>query len=156
MIRFAASTLVLALAASSAALADSPHRGGHEIQRHGDQRWQNRSDDRHGWRNGHDRRDPYAGRRGHDWRSHAYGNRAPRYYGYTPHGHYSGHRWARGQWLPVEYRARPYYVADYWRYGHRVYAPPAGCGWVRRDGDLILMALATGLVLDVVYDAYDY
>jgi Ni/Co efflux regulator RcnB len=29
-----------------------------------------------------------------------------------------------------------------------------GYGWVRYDGDLILTALATGLVLDIIYNAY--
>jgi Ni/Co efflux regulator RcnB len=145
MIRLAASTLIvtLTLALGDTALADSPRRGGHDAQRHSDQRWQGRGDHHRGWRDGYDRR------------GYSHGYRAPRHDPYASHGYY-GHRWARGHWLPAEYRTHHYYVPDYRRYGYRVYAPPAGCRWVRHNGDLILTALATGLVLDVIYGAYDY
>jgi Ni/Co efflux regulator RcnB len=153
---------MLTLAASSVAMADQPYRGGHEPQRAGrDHGWQDRGgyghrdSDRRGW----------GDRRGlpdrHDWRGGYYGYGAPRGYSYpaprsyyAPRGYY-GHRWSRGEWLPPVYRTRYYYMPDYRRYGYRVYAPPVGCGWVRHDGDLLLTALATGLVLDVIYDAYD-
>lgn len=145
MIRFAVSTLVLVLAAGGAALADSPHRGGH---------------DQRGWNNGHStqQRAPQRNWNRGDYRgNHRYAesrrsDSAPRRYE-APRGYY-GHRWNRGQWLPESYRAPHYYVHDYRRYGHRVYAPPMGYGWVRYDGDLILTALATGLVLDIIYNAY--
>jgi Ni/Co efflux regulator RcnB len=159
MNRLAASTLILVLAAGGVALADSPYRGGGD--RHG---WNDGRDSRaaHVWRDGrdhriernrHDRHDRYDrhDRRDGRWGYHGYSG--PRGYDHHWRG-YGTHRWARGHWLPVEYRARHYHVPDYWRYGHRVYAPPRGCGWVRYNGDLILTALATGLVLDVIYDAY--
>lgn len=160
MIRFATSALVLALAASSAALADPPRqtqdrghdrqhdyrdhgrseRGGHERDRH--ERDRHDRDYRHAWSNG----GYYGAPRGY--------YQSPRGY-YAPRGHY-GHRWQRGEWLSPAYRARYHYVPDYRRYGYRMYAPPPGCRWVRDDGgDLLLMALATGIVLDVIYDAYD-
>jgi Ni/Co efflux regulator RcnB len=154
MIRFATSALVLALAAGSVALADPPrhdHDRGHDRQH--DSRQHDYRDDGRNQRGGHDhdrrdRDDRYGWSNGGH-----YG--APRGYYYPPRGHY-GHRWQRGEWLPPAYRARYYYVPDYRRYGYRMYAPPPGCRWVRDDGgDLLLMALATGLVLDVVYDAYD-
>jgi len=158
MIRFAASALVLALAAGSVALADPPRQGpdrGHDRQH--DYR---QYDDRDGGRN--DRGGPDRDRRDRDYRygwsngghyaAPRYSYPPPRYY--PPRGYY-GHRWQRGEWLPPVYRTRYYYVPDYYRYGHRVYAPPPGCRWVHHDGDLVLMALATGVVLDVIYDAYD-
>ncbi len=32
--------------------------------------------------------------------------------------------------------------------------PPRGCGWVRVNNDVLLNALATGVVLDVVRNLY--
>jgi Ni/Co efflux regulator RcnB len=58
--------------------------------------------------------------------------------------------WRRGDRLPTAYWSRNDYVTDYPRY--RLYAPPRGYGWVRVDNDLLLTALATGLVFDVVYN----
>jgi Ni/Co efflux regulator RcnB len=57
--------------------------------------------------------------------------------------------WRRGDWLPSAYRSRSY-VVDYPRYP--LYAPPRGSQWVRVDNDVVLTALATGLVLDVIYN----
>ncbi|MFO1399708.1 MAG: RcnB family protein [Steroidobacteraceae bacterium] len=179
MKRLAASTLILALVAGNAALADPPRHGGFEPQHQAGHDWQGRDRgdrrdgrdvrggrdgrdwrDGQGWYNGRTRpeqRGGYEGRYGYNggYYGPRYGYPSPSWrYDYRPRGYY-GHRWARGQWLPAEYRTRYYYVPDYWRYGQRVYAPPVGCRWVRYDGDLVLTALATGLVLDVIYDAYD-
>jgi Ni/Co efflux regulator RcnB len=175
MKRLAAFTLILAVAAGNATLADPPRHGGFEPQRQSGHDWQGRDrGDRHdsrdvrGGRDSRDWRDGRDSRNGRAWQQQRggydgrYGYQGPRNgnpsaswrHDYRPRGNY-GHRWARGQWLPAEYRTRYYYVPDYWRYGHRVYAPPVGCRWVRYDGDLVLTALATGLVLDVIYDAYD-
>jgi Ni/Co efflux regulator RcnB len=64
---------------------------------------------------------------------------------------YYARAWRRGDRLPAAYYARPYVIADYPRY--RLYAPPRGYQWVRVDGgDLLLAAIATGLVLDVLHD----
>jgi Ni/Co efflux regulator RcnB len=158
MIRFATSALVLALAAGSVALADPPR----QTQDRGHDRQHDYRDYGRQERGGYDHDD----RDRREWRGGYHGYSAPRgYYGppreyYAPRGYfaprgYYGHRWQRGEWLPPAYRARYYYVPDYGRYGYRMYAPPPGCRWVRDDdGDLLLMAVATGLVLDVVYDAY--
>ncbi len=137
MIRFATSIAVLALAASPVALADGP--------RHGYDRPPERQRD---YRDHGQGRHPGWSDRGRYLPPRAY-YPPPRYY--VPRGYY-GHRWQRGEWLPPIYRTRYYYVPDYSFY--RVYAPPPGCRWVHHDGDLVLMALATGLVLDVVYDVY--
>jgi Ni/Co efflux regulator RcnB len=71
---------------------------------------------------------------------------------YPPLGYYS-HRWARGERLPRAYYARPFVINDYRAY--RLHAPPRGYHWVRVDGDAILAAVATGIVLDTVFDAFD-
>ena len=111
-----------------------------------------RRDHRRDWRD--DRRhDRYVRRddrrwRGHYWQpQHRY--RAPVRY-VRPAG-YRHVRWGVGHRLPPAYYARPYYV-DYRAY--RLPPPPRGHHWVRHDNDVILVALATGLVLDVLYDLY--
>jgi Ni/Co efflux regulator RcnB len=85
----------------------------------------------------------------------------PRYYGpsaryhwgayHRPYGFYS-HRWDRGERLPVAYYAPRYVVYDYAGCGLR--APPYGYHWVRVDSDVVLAAIATGVILDVVYNRF--
>ncbi|MBS7455892.1 RcnB family protein [Coralloluteibacterium stylophorae] len=75
--------------------------------------------------------------------------RAPVRYA-APVGH-RVQRWRSGQYLPAAYYARPYHV-DHRRYGLRV--PPRGHDWVRVDNDVVLVALATGLVSQVVADLF--
>jgi Ni/Co efflux regulator RcnB len=74
-----------------------------------------------------------------DWRYERY-ERAPAY---------AVRSWQRGDRLPSAYWSRGY-VVDYPRY--RLYAPPRGARWVRVDNDVLLTALATGLVLDVIHN----
>ena len=161
-------TLVASLAAGSAAFADPGGRGhdGHDYDRgrsssHGERRDFDRRDS---YRRDYDRRDNDRhdyGRRDydrHDYRPYAYsrdGYRAPARYGayYRPRGYYS-HRWIRGERLPVAFYARPYVIDDY--YGYDLYAPPRGYHWVRVNGDAVLAAVATGIVLDTVLHAFDY
>jgi Ni/Co efflux regulator RcnB len=54
----------------------------------------------------------------------------------------------RGDRLPIEYRHR-IYVVDDWR-GHRLSAPPRGYHWVQSGGDYILVAIATGIILQIL------
>ncbi len=57
-------------------------------------------------------------------------------------------RWARGQTIPHHYRSN-WYIRDYQRYGYR--APPRGYGYYRTDsGDVVLAALATGVILSLL------
>ncbi|WP_374604147.1 RcnB family protein [Arenimonas sp.] len=112
-----------------------------------------RRDDRRDWRE--DRRDNrrYVRHddrrwRGYQWRP-EYRYRAPARYVY-PAG-YRQVRWSVGHRMPPAYYGRPYYV-DYGSY--RLPPPPYGHRWVRSDRDVVLVALATGLVLDVLYDLY--
>jgi Ni/Co efflux regulator RcnB len=91
--------------------------------------WDNRS---------HDRRD-YARYRFHNG------------YYRAPYG-YQYRSWHRGDYLPRSYYDRSYIVYD-WR-PYRLYEPPYGYHWVRVGNDVLLTALATGVVLDVLYDIW--
>jgi len=92
----------------------------------------------------------YWDNRRHDRRDYAryrfsFGSyRAP--YGY----HYRA--WHRGDYLPRSYYSSSYIVYD-WR-PYRLYEPPYGYHWVRVGNDVLLTALATGVVLDVLYDIW--
>jgi Ni/Co efflux regulator RcnB len=111
-----------------------------------DERWDRRDDRRDAhW----DRRD-YRWDRRHDWRDHRHGRvwagdyRFPR--GYRPYS------WRRGDRLPRAYYDRPYVVRDYHRCHLR--PPPRGAHWVRVNQDVVLAAIATGIVLDVLYNHF--
>lgn len=109
-------------------------------KRHDSRRWDDdryRHDDRHRYV----RHDRYDGR---------YYDRRVRYHAgvyHRPHGyrHYSWHRGAR---LPVAYYAPRYIVHDY--HDYHLHRPPYGYHWVRVDNDIVLAAIATGVVLQVV------
>src|SRR5450759_50469 len=58
------------------------------------------------------------------------------------------HAFRRGQRLPMEYRNRQYVVDD-WR-GHHLSAPPRGYHWVQTGGDYVLVAIATGVILQLL------
>jgi Ni/Co efflux regulator RcnB len=104
----------------------------------GDYRREDGREDRHdGWRYG--ARDYYP-------RERFRGDYYPQPYGYYRH------EWRRGERLPQAYYDRPYIVRDYGAY--RLYEPPRGCQWVRVDHDVLLTAIATGVVIDVLYDLY--
>ena len=58
------------------------------------------------------------------------------------------HQFYRGGRLPTEYHNRQYVVDD-WR-GHRLSAPPRGYHWVQTGGDYVLVAIATGVILQLL------
>lgn len=60
---------------------------------------------------------------------------------YRPH-----HRWERGH----RYGGPMYVVQDWGHYGLR--APPSGYHWVRADSDYLLIAVGSGVILDIVGD----
>ena len=68
------------------------------------------------------------------------------------HDYYRGvgpnHEWQRGDRLPNDFRDRRYVVND-WR-GHHLSAPPRGYHWVQVNGDFVLAAVATGIILDTL------
>lgn len=101
--------------------------------RHADRRDHDRHDNRHGYYNG-----GYQGQRGQN-----YGNaRNDRFYPGA-----RGPQFYRGGHIPAEYRSRQYYVND-WR-GHRLSAPPRGQQWVQVGTDYALIAIATGLIINL-------
>lgn len=95
-----------------------------------DDRWDDRRDQRHAYRDGY--RDGYRADQRNDWR-HAW----PRgRYDYAP-------RWHRGGYIP---RYSHYVVIDdYHRY--RLPAPRHGHHYVDVDGEILLVAAATGLIV---------
>jgi Ni/Co efflux regulator RcnB len=129
----------LAMLATTAAFAAPDHDRDH-----------GRDGDRHGHDRGHDRGDWH-----HDngWHGHR-PPPPPRYYG---HGYYHGpayyHRpppppryyghWERGH----RYYGRNVVVYDYGSY--RLRQPPRGYHWVRENNDFLLVAVATGVILDI-------
>ncbi|MET4575076.1 RcnB family protein [Ottowia thiooxydans] len=59
-----------------------------------------------------------------------------------------GRHFYRGDRLPTYYRT-PHYVVSDWR-GHHLSAPPRGHRWVQVGGDYVLIAIATGIIAQLV------
>src|SRR6478752_4774319 len=116
--------LALMMASANFALAEGKGHG-----EHGDRgdRGERHDADRHD--NGRRGPPPWANNR-HD---------VPREY---------GHRWNRGERLPMQYRDRQYIVSD-WR-GHHLSAPPRGYYWVQNGSDYLLVAVATGIIAQLL------
>jgi|SRR5664279_2436482 len=81
---------------------------------------------------------------------------AGRIHGADRYRHYGyGRTWHRGErFAPYDGRVE---VLRGYGYGHgfgagRLYVPPRGAQWVRVNDDALLTAIATGVVLDVVYN----
>jgi len=58
------------------------------------------------------------------------------------------HEFHRGERMPAEYRHRQYVVDD-WR-GHHLNAPPRGYQWVQTGSDYVLVAIATGVIAQLL------
>ncbi len=58
------------------------------------------------------------------------------------------HDMRRGSRLSSDYRSQQYVVND-WR-GHRLSAPPRGQHWVQTGNDYVLVAIATGIIAQVL------
>lgn len=152
--------MTLSLLTSAVALADPPPWAGHG-RRDDHHEWHHEDHDRrdHGWR-----REDY-GRRDHGWRREDRGRwrrgddrgehrgwerfDADRYR--RPPGYYY-RIWERGERLPIAYRAPEYIVPDAAIY--HLAPPPPGYCWVRVDNRAVLAAIATGVILDVVNNAF--
>jgi Ni/Co efflux regulator RcnB len=129
-------SIVCALAAASLSLGSLSsfaqgygHRGDNQVaqrdnDRRGDDRQNQRGDDRRGDRDA----------RGNGGQQYHYGARGP--------------EWRRGGRIPSEYRNRQYVVND-WR-SHRLSAPPRGYQWVQVGGDYVLVAIATGIIAQLL------
>ncbi|SEB19025.1 RcnB family protein [Paraburkholderia sartisoli] len=78
----------------------------------------------------------------------------------APHDAYVGREggpiphndWHKGDRLPPEYRDRNYVVDDW--HGHGLQAPPRGYQWVGVNGDYVLVAVATGLIANVLLSGH--
>ncbi len=133
--------LVLATFGSFALAA--PGHGDHDRRDH-DRHGHDRGYDRH-----HDNRRAYD-HRGHDRRGHDGWRHDDRRYGYDRGYHHAGRRyysrhgrWERGH----RYYGPTYVVRDYGYY--RLRPPPRGYHWVRANNDYLLVAIATGVILDI-------
>jgi Ni/Co efflux regulator RcnB len=93
------------------------------------------------WRNRDEWRG-YRGARSGYWYAPGYG-----YYRSDPRYR---NAWRRGGYVPSTYRS--YYVQDPYYYNLR--AAPPGHRWVYADGNFVLMALASGLIADVIANGY--
>jgi Ni/Co efflux regulator RcnB len=58
------------------------------------------------------------------------------------------YEWRSGQYLPVVYRQRNYYVDD-WR-SYRLYEPPRGYRWVNVNGDYILVSVVSNVIAHIL------
>jgi Ni/Co efflux regulator RcnB len=174
------SALVLSIAGMSTAQADPQWHGqnnqNNSSDSRGDQRGDHRSDN-HGYNRGndqgnrhdnHDRGDRHdngnrydnhdrhdnGNRYDHYNRGHHYGWNGQRYHAPTryvrPHG-YQVRTWRSGDHLPTNYRTRQYYV-DYRQYN--LNPPPRGYQYVRVNNDVILTAIATGVIASVIAGLY--
>lgn len=65
-----------------------------------------------------------------------------------PGYHAHGPRFYRGGYVPPQYRGGHYLVND-WR-GHHLAPPPRGQQWVQVGTDFLLVAVATGLIAQVI------
>lgn len=59
-----------------------------------------------------------------------------------------GPEFRRGGYIPREYRNRQYVVSNYRAY--RLAPPPRGQQWVQVGGDYVLVAIATGLIANII------
>ena len=149
----AATLAMSSLGVASAAEAQS--RGNYEQrQDRRDDRRDDRADrredrqDRREWRQDQreDRRELRQDQRAYArWQQSQRRYNAGRYY--APRG-YQVRTWSYGQRMPSYYRSNQYVVNDYQRYGLR--APPRGYHYVRSGNDVVLAAIAGGLITAVI------
>jgi Ni/Co efflux regulator RcnB len=129
---------IASLFLSGVAMADPPDHRDH--------------DDHPGADHEHDAHDKSHGNSGHE--GHDNGQHHGRYKvgDYRHPKGYQHRAWHKGERLPSTYRTKVYVVEDYPRYELR--SPPRGYYWVRVDNDVVLAAIATGVVLEVVSDIF--
>lgn len=142
MKKFLTAAVALSIVASAgvASAQPGPQRPDqHQQQGHNDRdRHDNgRHDQRPGDNNGYER---HASKR----------YKAPSRY-HPPRGYQAGHQWRHGERLPASYRSRAY-VVDYRHYG--LSAPPRGYQYVRVNNDVVLAAVATGVISAVIYQLF--
>jgi Ni/Co efflux regulator RcnB len=150
-----AGTVGVAGAASAQQRPGGGYEAAHQRGDRGDRRDDRRADSR--WDRRDDRRDDRADRRDdrredrahrqqyNRWQAAQRRYSAQRYQ--APRGHQT-RTWGYGQRMSYQYRTSQYVVRDYNRYG--LYAPPSGYHYVRSGNDVVLAAVATGLITAVI------
>lgn len=137
----ASTLIVVALWCASSAFAQMPVRGPQRCPpgdpHCGQPQWRNDRDPRVDDRRGpsHARPPVFQREPGADFR------RNDRYQG-------PGRDFYRGDRMPQEYRSKQYVVDD-WR-GHGLRRPPRGYHWVQNGGDYLLVAITTGIILELL------
>lgn len=121
--------ITAALAAATLGMAGTASAD--DERRHGPRgdRWEQRHDDR--------RFDRHVHRDVRIVHEHRYGPRA------------AGPRWHRGGYVPRDVWQHRRVAWNQHRYP-RLYAPPRGHQWVQVDGEFLLVAVATGLIANVI------
>ena len=114
-------------------------RDDHRYERDHHRNFDHRDHDRH-----YDRRDAY--RAGY-WNGRSDQRRFDRGRYIPPRGYYVRH-WRHGDYLPRAYYGNSYIVRDY--HAYHLGPPPHGHHWVRVNDDVVLAAVASGLVVSVV------
>jgi Ni/Co efflux regulator RcnB len=136
MKRIHTTALSQALIAMTGAAVAGPYQDNHRDQNHSRSDWNDHD------RGGKDHRDQQRYDR-HDNRPQQWHDNGHHY------GHGPGPRYYRGQHLPPRYMGSSYYVHDYRHY--RLHDPRPGYRWVRSDdGQFLLVAIATGLVVEAL------
>lgn len=130
-------TLAVTTALSAGAAFADPnddHRGGPQQQQN-DHRGGPQQNDRHdGQRQNQDRHNMPR----YQQNPQAYRHDMPR----------PGQEWRKGGRVPEKFRGAGYQVND-WR-SHDLPAPPRGHRWVRVNGDYVLVAIATGVIAQIL------
>ena len=130
MNRIAVAAIAATLGAGAITAQAQPQPRGNAPEARHDNRGQRNS---HPTPQRHDNRAP-ADNRGHD---------AGQHRGAGP-----DHRWVKGSRVPQQYRGHTYVVND-WR-GHHLSAPPRGYHWIQNGGDYVMVAIATGIVAQII------
>jgi Ni/Co efflux regulator RcnB len=138
--------LALAMASTGLAFGQNPNRDGRDDRPRSERRNDDRQNNGRGPRgNEADRRDLRPDDRRFD--DNRYRSRMP-----PPATYYRGagpnHDFRPGYRLPPYYRSRQFAVDD-WR-GHRLSAPPRGYYWVQSGSDYLLVAIATGIIVQLL------
>ncbi len=124
-------SLVLAAALATSGLASAQGNSRHGDR--GDDRGDDRRNDRSDREYRHDNRD--FGRSHNEHMRHG-------------RGAGPGHQYYQGDRYPMEYRNRHYVVND-WR-SHNLSAPPRGYQWVQSGNDYVMVAIATGIIAQLL------
>ncbi|MGZ8291353.1 MAG: RcnB family protein [Telluria sp.] len=147
--------IVAAVAAtfvSGAAFAQTYDNRNYRNDNRGETRYEQQDRAHRGDRNDYSQRGQNYDRRDHYDRNDRQGRYDNSYRGYErrDYRHNGAHYGVRrGEYLAHHYRGSRYVVSD-WRGRRHLYAPPRGHQWVQAGNDYLLVALATGVIAQVL------